>query len=280
MFAPDPISHTVHSPKFSSRVPEHPLFNQFHIFHVVHADFPINSLGIVGSEFLAKTQANIDFATQCVTVQNQQIPFADRELILVPAKSVIVAYVKVTNVGTKEGYYPRLDIGENVYARNCVTKIEGGKAPLRIFNCSEEEFDMIIPAMRLEEFEEAASKRPLMDNIVVERGEKGLTRSEREKYPARTKGGEPLIPVTVDGSAKKNKKMRPLEPSRGSCWTNKDTNSSRVNHIKCNADKKAIKLIEMMKLDHLNNEELKNIKELVHNYAGTSGRKVIRDAPS
>lgn len=73
------------------------------LLHVVPDNFPIVQEGILGTVFL-RGASNIDFDQQVVFWQNMQIPFAQRETIVVPARSRATFHVKVKNTDITEGY--------------------------------------------------------------------------------------------------------------------------------------------------------------------------------
>lgn len=129
------------------------------LLHVVPDNFPIVQEGILGTVFL-RGASNIDFDQQVVFWQNMQIPFAQRETVVVPARSRATFHVKVKNTDITEGYVPRLKFCAGIYAGEGVVKNRNGRAYVQAINTSEEDRELIVPTVELLEID-AVSTSPV-----------------------------------------------------------------------------------------------------------------------
>lgn len=84
------------------------LFGKPVSFHLVSRTFPIEQDGILRNEFLKETGARLNYAKEYVQLPNEEIPFVDRELIHVPARSSTIFRCRVENHEASEGYIPTL----------------------------------------------------------------------------------------------------------------------------------------------------------------------------
>ena len=48
--------------------------------------------------------------------------------LTIPARTVTTFYIPIENTGKSEGYIPRLNIGEGIYAGNAIVKNCNGKS--------------------------------------------------------------------------------------------------------------------------------------------------------
>lgn len=127
--------------------------------HVVPDNFPIAQEGILGSEFL-RDASNINFKERCLEWHGIQIPFAQRETIVVPARSQTTFFCRIENPNVTIGYLPRLRVCDDVYIGEAVVTNRDGKAYLRITNSSEEDKEIVVPTLPLEEIEEISVNGP------------------------------------------------------------------------------------------------------------------------
>ncbi|XP_070154034.1 uncharacterized protein [Polyergus mexicanus] len=80
--------------------------------HVVRNNFPVPQEGILGSDFL-RDASKIDFENQFVLWKGMRVPFAQRDTVVIPARSRATFYIKVTNPHILTRYIPRLSVCEN-----------------------------------------------------------------------------------------------------------------------------------------------------------------------
>lgn len=123
-------------------------------FQVVSNDFPFPQNGILGSEFLRQNSVSIDYRDKYVKWGNIYIRFDEEERIQIKPRSVTPFYVRIGNPEARVGHVPTLQICEGVYAGNAVVTNDKGRAYLRVFNTTEIDFDLIVPTIRLEEFDQ------------------------------------------------------------------------------------------------------------------------------
>jgi len=62
------------------------------------------------------------------------IPCIRQDVILIPARTAKVFYIKIKNPGVKTGLIPRLHLGNSLYAGNALVKNHGGSAYIKIIN--------------------------------------------------------------------------------------------------------------------------------------------------
>jgi len=90
--------------------------------HVVNNNFPIPQEGILGNDFLCEA-SNIQLEEKYVSWQGIRIPFAERDTVVIPARSRATFYVKVRNNDTATGYIPRFSVGKDVYLGEAVVTV-------------------------------------------------------------------------------------------------------------------------------------------------------------
>jgi len=122
-------------------------------FHIVSDEFPISQGGILGSEFLQENRVLVNYQKETLVCGGREIPFVTPETIQVPARSVISTYVKVANHNLKEGYVPRLNLQDGLYAGDALIRNMNGKALLRIINTTTNDAEIPIPTLKLEKYE-------------------------------------------------------------------------------------------------------------------------------
>lgn len=126
--------------------------------HVVQNNFPIPQEGILGSDFL-RDASQIDFKNQFILWQGIQIPLAQRETVVIPARSRATFYVKITNPDIAVGYIPRLSVCKDVYLGDAVVTNRDGRAYLQAINASDVDRELIVPNIELEEIESISKEK-------------------------------------------------------------------------------------------------------------------------
>jgi len=84
-----------------------------------------------------------------------------RDSIVTPARSISTSYVKISNPEIKTGLISRLHLGEGIYGGDVLVTNRNGIAYIKITNTRETDERVMIPLVKLEEFE-------ILDNSIVE----------------------------------------------------------------------------------------------------------------
>lgn len=108
--------------------------------------------GILGSAFLKEIGGDVMYSQQCIKVMGKEIPFADRKLIHVPARTNAVFKCHVENKEMNEGYLPLLETIPGIYMGNALVKNNESKAYFRVINTTEKDVDIIVPTLELQNF--------------------------------------------------------------------------------------------------------------------------------
>lgn len=138
----------------------------FHI-HAVTNNFPIPQEGILGSDFL-QNASKIDFEDRSLTWQNIRIPFAQRETVVIPARSRSTFYVNISNPTITTGYVPRLSVCENVFLGEAVVTNRNGKAYLCAINASDTDRELVVPTIELQEIDKITIENE--NDVLTEKG--------------------------------------------------------------------------------------------------------------
>ena len=129
-------------------------------FHLVPANFPIETNGLLGRSFFSK-RAAINFIKDSLDLEDgRTIPFVRGETINLRARSTTIAYVRVIN-DLKQGYLRELKIKKGIYAGKALVINEDGKAKIPFFNTTEEDICIVIPTVSLEECDEITNPEVL-----------------------------------------------------------------------------------------------------------------------
>ncbi|KAI4473237.1 hypothetical protein M0802_016235, partial [Mischocyttarus mexicanus] len=103
------------------------IYGEDALFHLVEENFPIQSDGILGTEFLSSRSAKIDYALGCLNLKDISIPFS-------------------------EGYIPRLQLPPGIYAGEALIRNDNGKGFFKISTTTSEDFMFEIPRLELFDF--------------------------------------------------------------------------------------------------------------------------------
>jgi len=121
-----------------------------------NTNFPYD--GILGNKFLRDKSVGLRY-------NYTEIPFVKMEKIHIGKRSVTPFYINITNPEKRIGYIPRCFIADNIYLGDAIVSNTNGRAYLKLFNTSEEEYEIKIPYVELQKFEIAKSS-----DIVETRG--------------------------------------------------------------------------------------------------------------
>jgi len=122
------------------------------ILHVVPNGFPIPQDGILGAEFL-KHATCIELTSKYISWQGIDIPFAEKETVIIPARSRAPFYVKIKNPYIKEGYVPQLKACDGIYLGNAVVTNRHGRGYMYAINSTERDQTLCVPDIELQEIE-------------------------------------------------------------------------------------------------------------------------------
>jgi hypothetical protein len=128
--------------------------------HVVPNNFPIAQEGILGLDFL-RDSASIDFVNRVVKWRGAEIPFAHREMVVIPSRSRAIFYLRIKNPEVAVGYVPRLSVCEGVYLGDAVVINRGGKAYIQVVNSRDTDRELIVPTVELQELHSISQNPPL-----------------------------------------------------------------------------------------------------------------------
>jgi len=84
---------------------------------------------------------------------SSKIQIEIRDLIVIPARSISRSYVKISNPEIETGLISRLRLGEDIYEGDIIAINRNGIAYIKITNTRETDETVIIPSVKLEEFE-------------------------------------------------------------------------------------------------------------------------------
>lgn len=119
------------------------------IFHIVPDDFPIDQSGILSSEYFRQTGARIDYASHCLVVQREGIPFHTGEVMTIPPCSTKLSFARVMNSEVSHGYLPPFRASEGLIVQGGHVNNLGGKAYFIVTNTRDHAVDVAIPSLTL-----------------------------------------------------------------------------------------------------------------------------------
>ncbi|CAK9809081.1 hypothetical protein ANTQUA_LOCUS5872 [Anthophora quadrimaculata] len=129
------------------------------LFHVVSDDFPIETDGILGSEF-CNHEVDILYSKNRLVWNNIQIPFANVPDIIIPPRSSKCIAINVREKHPGVGIIPRIDVAPGVYLGEALVSNRQGKAYTRAFNTTERRIKIPTPTAALEEVSLAGYDKP------------------------------------------------------------------------------------------------------------------------
>lgn len=238
-------------------------------FHLVENDFPIPQNGILGSDFFKKFHAKVDYEQNQLEWDNICIPFEGKEIFTIPPRAISQMYVKVANPEIEEGYIPRLNVTKGVYLGDALVTVRDAKAYLQVVNTTEEEERVYIPTIKIYEFE--INENQILDPITDSNSN---TRSDYlDNFPPNSNlesnSNSCYLDSTISNSDF-NSNLYENHNSTSNSNLNSNSNSiskkSNLNSKSCftiKERKKKDKVMEMLRLEHLNAEELSHVEGLI-----------------
>ena len=147
--------------------------NSIVTFHVTEPDFPINTDGILGREYLRQEKVEISFWHNTIVTHSnptKPVPFVDEESkiakenmegykgtslgpIQIKARTKRVIPVEVTNTELKEGYLPLIKTTEGVLVGEAAVTNANGICHVLAINTTEKDLSIEIPPQELIPFE-------------------------------------------------------------------------------------------------------------------------------
>lgn len=131
-----------------------------HEFHVVTNEFPLKEPGIIGSTFLRKENAKIDFEKQTVTISNSEnLPIEFSKPITLPSRSICPIVIQTKQIDADIGLLTHREIHPGVFLLDSIVKMNQGETYTYAINTTEKELRLEIPEIEVEPVEIATSPR-------------------------------------------------------------------------------------------------------------------------
>ncbi|CAK9812938.1 Retrovirus-related Pol polyprotein from transposon 17.6 [Anthophora plagiata] len=242
-------------------------------FHLVDDSFPIAQEGIVGSDFLKRHKAHIDYENELLKSNGRSIPFQSNERIIIPARSRARAYVIATNPEIGEGYVPRLKFrGINgLYLGDALVKVINGKAHLDVINTNDRDVELVIPKIKIQEFSSVNTTAPVSEAVQF-KSKSSNSPDNRDNPPNSL--NQSILQNPLNSSTNPNRSNQATLPissnhfpqgKRPRVTTPKI--SSTCFNIKNACIERAAKIQNLLNTDHLNPEERTNLQQLILEYS-------------
>ena len=210
------------------------------IFNLIPNSVPVEEDGILGSELFIDNEVNINYISKCLEINNNKYPFWNPETTILPARSISTLSIRITNANQEEGFIPLLSLKKGIYTGNAVLKNHGGKAYIKVANILSIPIEIETLTVILEDFEEIT-----INNY--------KTTTFRNKYESNNP--EKLIDKFI--------------------FTH-ETEKTLSELYNISGEDKVKKITELLRLDHLNQEEFDHVTKLIIKH---SGRFQIPDEP-
>jgi|GEM_PF-3482667 len=141
-------------------------------FHVVSDTVSFPQDGILGNVFLKERSANIDYKNKLLHYDDSSIPFSETIYAHIKKRSVSPFCVNIANSEKQYGYIPRYTLTENVYFGEAIVSNVNGKAYLPILNITENDYNVEIPPIELQDFDfvDTLKGSTILGGVVEARG--------------------------------------------------------------------------------------------------------------
>ena len=103
-------------------------------FHIVPLSFPISEDGILGTPFLKKHNAIVNFETDRLQIGEVDFPFVHHGTICLPARTKKLVKIQLLNRKLKEGYIRRIQCGPGIFAGESLVFNDEGSATIFFIN--------------------------------------------------------------------------------------------------------------------------------------------------
>ena len=121
---------------------------------VVSDDFPIETDGILGVEFLREQGATLSFKDSSLFFGHprETISFISHDTFHLPARTYMETLVQIAikNPTRGTGYIPRINAGPGLFIGESLVTNKNGKVHLFAINSTAEDINVIIPPLTLE----------------------------------------------------------------------------------------------------------------------------------
>ncbi|CAK9811734.1 Retrovirus-related Pol polyprotein from transposon 297 [Anthophora quadrimaculata] len=119
-------------------------------FQIVPDSFPIDTDGILGSEFCNR-EVDILYSENRLVWKHVSIPFANAPDIILPPRTSKCIAINLREKHPAVGLVPRIDVAPGVYLGDAIVTNRHGKAYTRIFNTTNNRVRIPTPSAALEE---------------------------------------------------------------------------------------------------------------------------------
>ncbi|KMQ86395.1 reverse transcriptase [Lasius niger] len=235
--------------------------------------------------------ASIDYKNRCLHYDNTSIPFSEITYVHIGKRSISPFYVNIINSEKQYGYISRRTLIKNVYFGEAIVANINGKAYLPIINATEHEYNVEIPSIELQDFDfvDTLKGSTILGDVIETRGNEMTNDNEvlnsnpsEEDNSINTTAtlGHPVI---VNNSLESENNTDYVDMTRGSLVNYNRSNSSIDNPLYFKGiqnDKTSINfldeevpcdrtsaIMQLLRLEHLNSEELDNVKSLILNHS-------------
>ena len=129
------------------------IFNRVANFHLIPANFPIKTCGIIGMEFLRQNSASLNYENHNITLNlsdcNQMNPCVE----YLPARLKTPVTLKVKDRNLLASYLERIEAGKRVLLGESLFRCINGEAKTYPINTTLHDIELTIPPVELHEFE-------------------------------------------------------------------------------------------------------------------------------
>jgi len=242
------------------------------VFHLVENDFPIPQNGILGSDFFKQFQVNVNYQQNCLEWEDINIPFEPREdneeTLIIPGRAISQMHIKIANPELKEGYVPRLNVIEGIYLGNALVTVRDKKEYLQVINTNEKDHEIYVPTIKIYEFE--ANESLTNSNTNTNSKSNTISNSNSNSNTNSISNSNSNTDSSLDSNSNTNSDSD-SNSNEGLINTILSINvnskiipdsKSRTNFHE-NLNEREKKIIDMLRLDHLNFEERIHVEDLI-----------------
>ena len=144
-------------------------------FNVVPDEFPLDYVGITGSDLMRTYSGKIDFTSESVILNGETFPFSHKRSIILPGRQKTLMYIKVANPSVQEGYVPRLNVQDGVYLGEAIVSNTNGIAYIYAINTQEKDVTVEVPVVPLYPFDKSTDE----DSSIAQKETLGHTPGNR-----------------------------------------------------------------------------------------------------
>jgi len=242
----------------------------------VENDFPISQNDILDSDFFKQFQVSVNYQQNCLDWKDINIPFEPREnneeTLIIPDRTISQMHIKIANPELKEGYVPRLNVTESINLGNALVTIRDKKAYLQVINTNEEDHEIYMLTIKIYDFEANESltnSNPNSNSNTNTNSNSNIisnSNSNSNSISSSNSNSDPNLNsnLNTNSDLDSNSNEDLINPILSINVNSKiiPNSESRTNfHENLNERKK--KIIDALRLDHLNSEKRIHIEELI-----------------